>query len=590
MPRLPEAELERLKQNVSVQRLVEAKGVELKRHGADLIGRCPFHDDHTPSLVVSPTKNLWHCMGACQVGGSVVDWVMKAEAVSFRHALELLKNDSPSLAAAPAAPGRLIKKATTPKLAQVIERSADDDRLMLQVVDYYHATLKEAPEALQYLKARGLDSSEMIARFKLGFSNRTLGYRLPQTNRAAGADVRGHLMKLGVLRESGHEHFRGSLVIPVFDDEGRVSEMYGRKINDHLREGTAYHTYLPGPHRGVWNEAGLGSGEEVILCEALIDALTYFCAGFGNVTASYGVEGFTADHMAAFKKHGTKRVYIAYDRDDAGDRAAEKLAARLCDEGLECFRVQFPKGMDANAYALALKPAEKSLGVALRSAVWLGKGQPKTKTAAEGNTIQAQPPREPASSVTNPPTPSLFLAAGSLPEAAVTIDAAPASALPIAEPSSSELHAEINGEDIGFSIGERRWRVRGLGKNTSYEALRVNLLCSQGVAFHVDTLDLYAARLRAAFLKQASNELRLSEDMLKADLAKILRKLEELLDRQIQQTLAPKDERPAMSETERDEALALLRDEKLCERILADFETAGVVGEETNKLVGYLRR
>src|SRR5271163_2476793 len=113
MPRIPEDVIERLKKEVSLERLAEARGIELARHGADLIGRCPFHEDKTPSLVVSRKKNLWHCMGACQTGGSVVDWVMKSEGVSFRHALELLKNDSPSLAAVSS---RIIKKASTPKL------------------------------------------------------------------------------------------------------------------------------------------------------------------------------------------------------------------------------------------------------------------------------------------------------------------------------------------------------------------------------------------------------------------------------------------------------------------------------------------
>ena len=61
--------------------------------GQTCIGRCPFHDDRTPSLVVTPAKNLWHCLGACQAGGTVIDWVMKAEGVSFRHAVELLQND-----------------------------------------------------------------------------------------------------------------------------------------------------------------------------------------------------------------------------------------------------------------------------------------------------------------------------------------------------------------------------------------------------------------------------------------------------------------------------------------------------------------
>ena len=134
------------------------------------------------------------------------------------------------------------------------------------------------------------------------------------------------------------------------------------RSRDDLRAGTPLHLYLPGPHRGVWNEVALGERKEIILCEALIDALTFWCAGYRNVTASYGVEGFTDDHLAAFKTHGTERVLIAYDRDEAGDRAAEKLAAQLMAAGLDCYRIQFPKGMDANEYALKVTPARESLG------------------------------------------------------------------------------------------------------------------------------------------------------------------------------------------------------------------------------------
>ncbi len=97
MARIPDDELNRLKSEISVQRLAEAAGIELKRHGADLIGLCPFHDDHKPSLVISPKKNLWHCLGACQTGGSVIDWVMKREGISFRHAVERLRTDVSSL-------------------------------------------------------------------------------------------------------------------------------------------------------------------------------------------------------------------------------------------------------------------------------------------------------------------------------------------------------------------------------------------------------------------------------------------------------------------------------------------------------------
>ena len=104
------------------------------------------------------------------------------------------------------------------------------------------------------------------------------------------------------------------------------------------------HLYLPGPHRGVWNVDALGAHKEIILCEALIDALTFWCAGFRNVTECYGVEGFTEDLLAAFKRYGTERVLIAYDRDEAGERAALKLARQLIAEGIEACADRVPQG------------------------------------------------------------------------------------------------------------------------------------------------------------------------------------------------------------------------------------------------------
>ena len=159
MARIPETELTRLKQEVSLQRLAEARGVELKPHGADLIGLCPFHDDHEPSLVISPQKNLWHCLGACQAGGSVIDWVMKAEGVSFRHAVELLREDlPPSKTSSPGA----VKHSTVRKIPLPFKRDVEDDELLRQVVGYYHEALKQSPEALAYLESRGLRNAEAI--------------------------------------------------------------------------------------------------------------------------------------------------------------------------------------------------------------------------------------------------------------------------------------------------------------------------------------------------------------------------------------------------------------------------------------------
>ena len=170
--------------------------------------------------------------------------------------------------------------------------------------------------------------------------------------------------------------------MPVINEVGQVLEVYGRKINDNLRKGTPTHLYLPGAHAGVWNEAALKATNEVILCESLIDALTFWCAGYRNVTASYGIEGFTADHTQAFKQNNLERVLIAYDRDDAGNSAAEKLAEKLIESGIDCYRIQLPKNMDANSYALQVQPANKSLGVVIRSAVWLGKGKSQAITTS----------------------------------------------------------------------------------------------------------------------------------------------------------------------------------------------------------------
>jgi len=574
MARIPEHEIERLKQEVSVERLAEARGIKLDRHGADLIGLCPFHEDHEPSLVITPAKNLWHCLGACRTGGSVIDWVMKAQGVSFRHAVELLRAAHPSLAA----PGPIVRKATTAavKLEAPFDTDADDQVVLRQVVDYYHATLKESPEALKYLQGRGLEHPEMAAHFRLGFSNRTLCYRLPEKNRKDGAEVRGRLQRLGLLRESGHEHFTGSVVIPVIDPDGNVTEIYGRKITEGLRQGTPLHMYLPGPHKGVWNEEALAVSKEIILCESLIDALTFWCADFRNVTSSYGVNGFTEDHRQAFRKHGTRKVLVAYDRDEAGEKATLELADELISMGVDCYRVLFPKGMDANEYGCQVRPAAKSLAVLVNKAEWLGKGKRQAVTVSDPVQIAAQgdDERPPAAKEENTEIPS----------------SAAESVSPVGAPQASNLETpvEIKNDEVTITEGDRRYRIRGLGKNLSPDLLKVNVLATRGDAIHVDTLDLNVDRQRAAFIKRAAEELEVQEDVIRKDLGRVFLRLEVLRNEQIRKTLDPKEEEVKLSPEEKAAALDLLKDPHLMDRILEDFARCGVVGEETNKLVGYL--
>lgn len=594
MARIPPEELERLKREVSVERLAEARGVKLARHGADLLGLCPFHEDHEPSLVVSPGKNLWHCLGACQSGGSAIDWVMKAEGVSFRHAVELLRRGV--FASGPVvAPKFLSKKRHLPAPAAL---EAEDSELLENVVAYYHETLKESPEAVAYLEKRGLVHPELIDTFRLGYANRTLGYRLPSKDSAAGEAMRGRLQKLGLLRESGHEHFVGCLVVPVFDAEGRVVELYGRKIlPDHKqRPGTPLHLYLPGPHRGIFNLAALQASKEVILCEALIDALTFWCAGFRNVNSAYGIEGFTAELGEAFEAYGVERVLVAYDRDEAGDKAAAKLAEKLSPKGIACYRVLFPRGMDANDYARRVKPAERSLDLVLRQAQPMaGAGERPARV------LEVHEP--PASEILEPRTDTETEAAAKERTETVETPAIEAPVFPLAaaspavESSATLLPAEPAPElpldrkphQVELVLGDRNYRVRGLERNLSYNVLKVSLFAARGESFFVDALDLYSARQRSAYVKQAAVELGVEEKTVQRDLGQLLLRLEALQEKQITAALAPKE--PAavvLSEREREEALALLRDPRLLDRIVSDLTELGVVGEATNKLAAYL--
>lgn len=614
MARIPEAEIQRLKDEVSVAHLAQASNLELKKSGKDFTARCPFHADDTASLVLTPEKNLWHCFG-CGAAGGPMDWVMKTQGVSFRHAVELLRSD-PSLAAGSLdGAGASVKRSTVRRLPVPVALEASEQELLNQVIEYYHQTLLASPEALAYLAKRGLcdgeNARELVVKFRLGFANRTLGLRLPQARVKAGGELRSRLQGLGVLRESGHEHFNGCLVVPVFDDSGNVTEIYGRKIGDKV-DGPA-HLYLPGPHRGVWNAQGLQGQEEVILTEALIDAMTFWCAGYTNVTAAYGVEGFTDDHIATFQRCGVRRVLIAFDRDDAGERGAAKVVSRLTAAGLECLRIQFPKGMDANDYARKVTPAGKSLGLLIRKAVWLAKGEapPAARVAPP-----AQAPGQRVEGVEDAPTQELQAKSAASPRTdcassyqngsdAQTQAVPPSSSLAAAgdAQASDPAHEQTGEDEIVLHFGERRYRIRGLAKNLSHETLKINVLVSRQVAgdpgdptsgqasnqvYYVDAFDLYAARARSAYIVQAARELAVREEVIKHDLGRVLLKLEALQAQRMAAALQVEPAVPAMSDAEQAQALAWLQSPDLLERILADFDAVGLVGEASNKLMGYL--
>ena len=144
MARIGAEDLEQLKRETDLVALVQASGVELSGSGDNLRGLCPFHEESEASFSVSPTKQLWNCLGACQEGGDVIKFVMLHKRVNFRHAVELLKHG-----AATSHGG-----GTVPVLPCPLDVSADDQTLMNQVVAFYEERLAQGPEAQRYLLSR----------------------------------------------------------------------------------------------------------------------------------------------------------------------------------------------------------------------------------------------------------------------------------------------------------------------------------------------------------------------------------------------------------------------------------------------------
>ncbi len=550
MARIPEAELQHLKAAVSLVAVVQAQGRQLVKKGKDFTTLCPFHDEKTPSCVISPEKNLYHCFG-CNAGGSVLNWVMQTEKLSLRKAAERLKaelGDNPAV----------VPLVTRDEPEIFADDEAGRQKLLGRVVEFYHHTLLNAPEAVAYLEKRRLNHPELVAAFKLGFANRTLPYRLPAVKSRAGEKIRARLKGVGVLRESGHEHFTGSLVVPVMDLNGQIREMYGRKITDRLRSGTALHLYLPGAHGGVWNEQALIGSSVVILCESLIDAMSFWVAGVRNVTAAYGVNGFTGEMRAALLAHGVKQVLIAYDNDPAGNEAAVKLASSLAADGIATFRVLFPAGMDANGYLCQVAEPEQAFSVLLDGAVPMS-------DLADAESIAPQASAEPA-----------HLTALAADVAALPAVSAPAPGVSVEALADGELMVALPGE---------RWTIRGVSRKTNAAAMKVNaqvLDTGSGVVF-ADAVDMMSARSRGGYARAAAAELGLAEGDLRRSLGKVLLALEHW-----QAAPQPENAAPEMSDTDREAALELLRDECLAGRIASDMAACGVVGESTNLTAAYL--
>ncbi len=474
-------------------------------------------------------------------------------------------------------------------LNKPFDNESSDNEVKQQVIDYYHNTLKNTPTILSALQKMGIDKSEAIDTFKLGFSDRTFGNLLPEKNRKEGMAKRGLLQRIGILKASGHELFRGSLVVPVIEN-GFVHQMYGHKVAKKLRPGTPIDTALYDSLPNLFNIKVVHTCEELILCSSILDALTFWCAGYKNVTCSDGVGYLPNNIIELFNDSPVKRVLIAYAGTKKADAAGIKLAKQLTTLDIECYRIEFNKNRDANTYALNNLPSSDSLGEVIRKAVWLSGSKPPDKLAT--NTESTDKSSE---CVSSNPEPDLNLQNYSSGESTVEKEPIEKKESPhdemvgatvIPQPAV-EVKAEVKDNVIVMCFSNRRYRIRGLEHNTVSNHLKVNILVNRKEVLHIDTFDLYSARHRDNFCKQSSIELGISEEVFKKDLSQILLKLELLQDENISQILTPNVLDNVLTPLEHAEAMHFLRSPNLKHRILEDFQRCGIVGEKNNSLVAY---
>ena len=323
---IDKAEIERVKRTNELVAFIRSRGVTLRQRGKQLVGLCPFHDDHEPSLVVDPKKQLWNCLGACHEGGDVYRFVMKADGVDFREAHRRLGGNE----------------------AESKSVAVEDQQWLERAVDHYHARLLQTPLAQDYLRSRGISAPEFVTSFRVGYADGTLAEKLPAEGRRA-------LRRVGVLTGSGRELLRGCVSFPLVAageaNSGHVVDLYGRSI-----EGRR-HLYLPGERRGVFNPQGAKNTDEVIITVSVIDAAALWSAGLRNVIPTYGVTGLIEEIIAHLVECRVKRVVLMLDADDAGRAAAIDMTERLAAANIESRSVELP-AKDAAEFIAAGGPAE----------------------------------------------------------------------------------------------------------------------------------------------------------------------------------------------------------------------------------------
>jgi DNA primase len=364
MPRLKDSSVEAVKASADMVAVVSGR-TQLRRQGARWIGRCPFHEERTPSFSISPEKGFFYCFG-CGKGGDLISFVRETEQLEFTEAIEWLADrfNVP-----------LEYEEASPRLEQERQRRDRLHRLLDQAASFYERYLWDSQAgglARDYLVGRGL-REEICREYRLGLA---LGGTTLARKALEKGFTREELLAAGLANRRGNDYFSGRLMFPLADARGRVVAFGARKLreDDPLRA-----KYVNSPEGELFHKAAIVYGldrvrtaiakqERVCVVEGYTDVLALRQSGFEPVVASMG----TALTERQLKELGrlTRRLFLCFDADAAGEAATLRGMELAAGQGFDVRVVTLPPGLDpadvADSFEERLAQAESYVGYRVR--------------------------------------------------------------------------------------------------------------------------------------------------------------------------------------------------------------------------------
>ena len=345
--RYPQTFIDDLKRQADIVRVIQDY-VQLKKKGANWMACCPFHKEKTPSFSVSPVKEIFYCFG-CHKGGSVFHFVMEMERVSFPEAIKLVAEKSGVPLPVMVDDSRF--QARRLESEEVIE-------LNKWALEFWEQQLESSPEgrsARDYLQGREI-TEETRKTFRLGYAPDSwdaLSSHLRQKGASQGQIDRSGLVSKKEETGRTYDRFRGRLIFPVMDIQGKPIAFGGRTLKNEDAK------YINSPETAVYvkgrNLFGLNLTRDeirrsgfVILVEGFLDLIVPYQFGIRNVAASLGT-ALTPDQVKLLSRFARK-VVVNYDGDQAGVQAAKKSIEILLAEDLEVKILVLPDGADPDEF------------------------------------------------------------------------------------------------------------------------------------------------------------------------------------------------------------------------------------------------